>query len=127
MSFAKNSSNVIKTFQDKYKKFNEIRDLVGTPRVPFSASNLLNFEERRYGPEQSFQLKLLHDTYELPESGHIGTRNTLFRIKPNFYYWKSMRDIIREYVQSCEIYQKIKSSNHERFGLLQSLEPLSAK
>ncbi|MCI14924.1 CCHC-type integrase, partial [Trifolium medium] len=52
--------------------------------------------------------------------GHAGILRTIARIQAQFY-WKNMRQDIKEYVQQCLICQQAKTSNSVPAGLLQPL------
>ena len=59
---------------------------------------------------------LLHYFHDAVLSGHLGTRNTFFRIARNFW-WPRMRGEIFQYVNSCELCQRAKPAQDARVGL----------
>lgn len=45
-------------------------------------------------------LKLISDYHDTPTGGHFGIAKTMKRLK-NFFVWKGMRKMIRDYINSC--------------------------
>lgn len=60
-------------------------------------------------------LKVLTEAHD--RSGHPGIRKTQLQIQSQ-YYWLQMRYDIKQFVQSCHIYQINKTANHPTFGEL---------
>ena len=73
-------------------------------------------------PKGEIRLKLLYDYHSSPTAGHLGELKILNRILP-LYYWKDMRNTIRDYVKGCRISQQTKPRNHKPFGIIQPIEP----
>lgn len=62
--------------------------------------------------------KMLWELHDSPLGGHSGQEATYKRLS-QFFYWPSMRRDVIQYVQECDICQRIKSGNQHPFGLLQ--------
>jgi hypothetical protein len=63
-------------------------------------------------------LRIYHDS---EFAGHFGIQKTLQRISAKFH-WPSMAHDVKRYVQSCDVCNRTKPSNHRHFGLLNSRE-----
>ena len=61
---------------------------------------------------------MVHDS--LVEGAHSGYHRTYNRVAAH-NYWPRMARRIREYVQSCDICQKVKHRKHAPYGYLQPL------
>jgi hypothetical protein len=66
------------------------------------------------------RLKILHDCHDSRVSGHLGVKKTVARIS-QYYYWPGLRSSVSEYIRTCDICQRTKSSNQAPYGLLQPL------
>ncbi|XP_061357767.1 uncharacterized protein LOC133302059 [Gastrolobium bilobum] len=85
-------------------------------------NGLLFHRHRIYIPAQSSLIAIiLHEYHASVQGGHSGIQATLQRITRNFT-WKGIRKDIKNYIQQCEICQKLKPPNHSPFGLLQPLQ-----
>ena len=62
-------------------------------------------------------LRIHHDD---PLSGHFGHRRTL-ELLSRHYYWKSMQEDVKNYVDTCTSCQLTKSRRHRPYGELQPL------
>ena len=64
----------------------------------------------------------LHEMHDCPYSGHLGVTKTQKAMK-RLYWWKSMRQDVKEHVRYCSMCQKNKNnSNRKSAGLLQPLD-----
>jgi hypothetical protein len=63
-------------------------------------------------------LRIYHDS---EFAGHFGIQKTLQRISAKFH-WPSMAYDVKRYVQSCDVCNRTKPSNHRHFGLFSSRE-----
>ena len=53
-------------------------------------------------------------------AGHLGYEITMQRAKRDFF-WRGMKNNLKQFIRECEIYQKHKQENTSSGGLLQSL------
>ena len=58
-------------------------------------------------PAEEERLEFIRESHDSTAGGHKGETKTLARVRERFY-WKGMRDEIREYVKNCETCQKRK-------------------
>ena len=63
---------------------------------------------------------ILKECHDLPLAGHPGSRKT-FHLISRTYWWPSMRTIIDNYVQSCDVCSRAKPIRLKPAGLLQPL------
>jgi len=64
---------------------------------------------------------VLHDCHDAPTAGHPGFAKTYARVRAQ-YYWPKMDEIIRSYIESCDVCQKDKSKNTSPHGYLHPLD-----
>ena len=62
----------------------------------------------QYIVPKSERVSLLKSVHDSVTAGHLGYNKTLDRLTPHFYWFK-MKDDVKEYVQSCELCQTIKT------------------
>ncbi|CAD6922683.1 unnamed protein product [Tilletia controversa] len=77
---------------------------------------------RLFVPSEQLRLQVLREHHDAPLGGHLGTDKTLATINRN-YYWPGMDDMVRKYIKTCDLCQRIKPSTHKPYG---ALDPLSA-
>jgi hypothetical protein len=65
--------------------------------------------------------ELIKSTYDSYIGGHAGIQNTYRRLKAHFY-WPSMRKLVQEIVQHCDICKQAKAERVPYLGLLQALQ-----
>ena len=112
---------------ESYNTDPQFKEMLRQPQKPFERRDgLLYYGERLCVPEGEVRTKLLHDHHSTPCTGHLGESKTLNRLLPK-YYWKNMRETVKQYIKSCHSCQQIKSRNHKPFGLLQPIEPPKSK
>ena len=70
-------------------------------------------------PRGPVQLHLLQENYDCPFSGHPGRDRTLCNLS-RYFYWPHMGRSVKEFVKTCELCQRSKSSRN-KVGLLQPL------
>ena len=70
--------------------------------------------------DDSLRTALLSEAHDAMFSGHFGQFKTLKLLSKN-WYWVSMKEDVREYVQTCVRCQKVKSSTCKAPGLLHPL------
>ena len=63
---------------------------------------------------------LVHEYHDINIAGHLGNSKTYANLSREFY-WPNMWDTVQQYISSCEICQRTKSTNQSSQGLLQSL------
>jgi hypothetical protein len=68
----------------------------------------------------AIKLGLLKQYHDAPTAGHLGQEKTLELLSRN-YYWPRMRAFVNEYVRTCDIYARNKSSH---YALYRPLQPL---
>lgn len=71
-------------------------------------------------PDSNLVTQLLQEFHDSPSGGHSGVLRTCKRIAAQFY-WLSLPKIVCDYVASCSVCQKNKSSTSSPTGLLQPL------
>ena len=107
----------------EYAQDPEFRKVFQNLRYPFELKNgLLYRDNRLWVPNGQIRMDLLYDYHTTPNTGHLGEIKTRHRIQP-YFYWKSMRDTIHDYVNRCRICQKTKSRNNKPSGYLQPFDP----
>ena len=83
---------------------------------------LLYFRDADYHPRlcvpKTLRLEILTEAHESPlETAHMGTEKLWHRLSPRFY-WKRMKADVQHFCETCDICQKIKTSNFNRYGYL---------
>ena len=68
----------------------------------------------------SHRAALLHDAHDSLVGGHQGINNTLEKLERSFY-WPKLRKDVYNYVQKCQVCQKVKSTHQKPAGLLRPL------
>lgn len=82
---------------------------------------LLYWKDRLVVQNQASLLKKILQEYQnSPIGGHAGVTRSIARISAQFY-WPKLRENVKEFVQSCLIYQQVKSSNSLPVRLLNPL------
>jgi len=61
--------------------------------------------------------EIMYLFHDMPESGHLGIRKTLDRIKSRAF-WSTMDKDIKEYIRTCDTCQKVKCETARKAGLL---------
>ena len=85
------------------------------------SQGLLHYNGRLYVPEEaSVREELLKRHHDDPLAGHFGVEKTSELIGRK-YFWKSMKADIKEYVDSCDICQRVKVKHHRPYGELYAL------
>ena len=87
----------------------------------FSLKNsFLLYQNKLYIPPncRSTALKICHDS---PSAGHFGIRKTINLLNRDFW-WNSLSSDAKDYIRSCDICCRSKSSRHKPYGYLQPLE-----
>jgi len=87
----------------------------------FSLSNgFLLFNNKIYTPPncRSSVIKICHDS---PSAGHFGIRKTTSLISRDFW-WPYISSDVKDYIRSCDICCRAKSSRHKPYGFLHPLE-----
>jgi hypothetical protein len=83
---------------------------------------LLLYENRWVIPnDPDMRLAILEENHDSKVAGHFGQHKTYEKMTQNFF-WSKMEDDVRDYVRSCDVCQRDKSSRHKKYGLLQPLE-----
>ena len=83
---------------------------------------LLYFRDADYHPRlcvpKALRLEILTEAHESPfETAHMGAEKLWHRLSPRFY-WKRMKADVVRFCETCDICQKIKTSNFNRYGYL---------
>lgn len=80
---------------------------------------MLYFKSRLVvGNDVQFILKLIHEHHASPVGGHSGGERTYQRLKQAIF-WKGMKQVVLQYVASCDIRQRHKNETVASPGLLQ--------
>jgi len=92
------------------------------PDSPYTWRNgLLHYKNRVViAPNSDIIQQLLREFHDSPLGGHLGVLRTYKRLAQQFY-WPSMARIVKEYVASCDVCQRVKSDTLSLAGLLQPL------
>src|SRR5579859_4536017 len=73
----------------------------------------------------SIKLEILRECHDAKFAGHLGRDKTLELVSRN-YYWPGMRRFVKEYVQTCEMCARNKTSRRAPYGELHPL-PIPAR
>ena len=85
------------------------------------SQGLLNYNGKLYVPEEaSVRAELLKRHHDDPLAGHFGVEKTT-ELMCRKYFWKSMKADIKEYVNTCDICQRVKVKRHRPYGELGAL------
>ena len=85
------------------------------------SQGLLNYNGKLYVPEEaSVRAELLKRHHDNPLAGHFGVEKTT-ELMCRKYFWKSMKADIKEYVNTCDICQRVKVKRHRPYGELGAL------
>lgn len=77
---------------------------------------------RTYIPNnEELKLEIAESRHDSKIAGHFGRHKTQELITRNFF-WPEMDEWIRNYLHTCDVCQRNKSSSHTRYGLLQPLD-----
>lgn len=109
--------------QSEYTTDPEFTELLrsGTPVLPYTLHNGLLFHDGRLCvPDGPTRRRILHDCHDATIAGHLGVKKTVARIARS-YYWRGLRRTVAEYIRTCDVCQRTKSSNQVPYGLLQPL------
>ena len=87
----------------------------------FDSQGLLRCSRQLYIPEDNaVREELLKRHHDDPLAGHFGVSKTQELLMRKFY-WLTIKKDVKEYVDSCDICQRMKARRHRRYGELQSL------
>ena len=81
---------------------------------------ILFYDGLVYVPDSPLRLEILQAHHDQPLAGHFGHRKTLDLIQRE-YYWPLMSAMVKNYIDSCDICKRVKTSRHKPYGLLQPL------
>ena len=77
---------------------------------------------RTYIPtDEKLKLEIAESEHDSKFAGHFGRHKTLELITRSFF-WPKMDEWIRNYIRSCDMCQRNKSSRHAKYGLRQPLD-----
>ena len=93
----------------------------------WDSQRLLKYNDKLYVPEEASVLEeLLRCHHDDPLARHFGVDKTL-ELMSRKYYWSSMKADVKEYVDTCDICQRVKVKRHCPYGeldiLLQPIGP----
>lgn len=96
-------------------------------RQPRDQDNLFREEDglilrgkKIYIPDTPIRLEILKERHDSPAAGHFGTHKTLELVSRDFW-WPGWRKFVKEYVKSCDVCNRAKTSRHQPHGLLHPL------
>ena len=69
----------------------------------------------------SMRAQVLHRSHDVPTAGHQGVPRTFNRIRMH-YYWRTMFEDVKKYVDSCTVCKAMKASTQKPMGKLRPLE-----
>ena len=75
---------------------------------------------------QSLRQKIMEEHHDVLVIGHVGVQRTMHHIKREFW-WHGLWGDVGQYVQSCPVYQLMKSDHKKKAGLLQPIPLLERK
>ena len=82
---------------------------------------LLRHKGRVYvPPDSALRQELLRTSHDDPHSSHFGAAKTTHMLRRH-YYWETMAEDVRSYVQTCPVCQRTKTPRHLPYGKLSSL------
>ena len=82
---------------------------------------LLRHKGRVYvPPDSALRQELLRTSHDDPHSSHFGAAKTTHLLRRH-YYWETMAEDVRAYVQTCPVCQRTKTPRHLPYGKLTSL------
>ncbi len=82
---------------------------------------LLCYKGRYYVPDKdSLRLRIIQERHDNKTAGHPGQRKTLQNIRRD-YWWPGMKDLVNEFVDTCDTCARTKSRRHKPYGHLKSL------
>ncbi len=85
------------------------------------SQGLLRYNDLLYVPEEaSVREELLKRHHDDPLAGHFGIDKTL-ELMSRKYYWDSIKTDVKEYVDSCDVCQRVKVKRHRPHGELNAL------
>ncbi|KAJ9534185.1 hypothetical protein QJQ45_007005 [Haematococcus lacustris] len=73
-----------------------------------------------YIPAGPLRTDLLCEAHDVPTAGHLGRDKTYLRLS-RLVYWPRMAAAVHDYIRTCTLCQRNKSSTTKPFGLLQPL------
>lgn len=86
-----------------------------------SKDGLIRFNKCAYVPNsQAIISEIMRINHDNPQGGHFRLQRTLEAVSRK-YYWRGMRQDIKEYVDSCDRCQRIATHRHQPYGLLEPL------
>jgi hypothetical protein len=107
----------IKTAQADDQEWKDQVELLNK-RFTLDNDNVL-YDNRVYIPN-ALRLEVLKSHHDNPTAGHPGRAVTLDLIRRN-YSWPGIQRLVRTYVTSCDICQRVKADRHKPYGLLNPL------
>jgi len=93
------------------------KDYVGLKHCGFE-NNMVTYERHLYIPNNnSLNFKVIYQCHDAKVAGHFGQNKTLELTKRD-YYWPNMKDWVRNYVCTCDAYQRNNTIRHKKYGKL---------
>ncbi|CAD6970757.1 unnamed protein product, partial [Tilletia controversa] len=107
--------------KDAYTEDSLAQKLLSTPTKDYSVNDqgLILHKQRIYVPEP-IRVEVIKSRHDHPLAGHPGRRKTLSLLRRD-YFWPSMRNMVEDYVDSCDPCARTKVPRHKPYGLLKSL------
>lgn len=85
------------------------------------SDGILRFKGRVYVPKDATTRRELLETFhDHPVAGHLGVNKTV-KLLGRSYYWDSLPQDVKDYVNTCPICQRTKARKHRPYGLLAPL------
>jgi len=116
------STDIMDQIKISYQQDPICKKLMTDPKSPYKVKDgLLMKEKRIYVPsDPALKTKILHESHDVPISGHVGVKKTTDHILRNFT-WPNLYAEVKDYVTSCLACQTNKPRNTLQMGLLQPL------
>lgn len=96
---------------------NEFRDLASTQLEEFFLKEGLIYKRNRLYVPSKLRLRMIKENHDEGAAAHDGVENTQYRMR--FFWWPSIKDDLKHYVQGCQKCQLRKSKRTAPHGTLQ--------
>jgi hypothetical protein len=96
--------------------------LPGEHRYALDEQGLVRHQDQLFVPDvERLRLSIVQDFHDRPLAGHTGRVKTYERIRRH-YFWRGIKEFVRDYVASCLVCQRSKSRKSKPEGLLRPLD-----
>ena len=121
------SKSKLAELEKEYDKDEDFKSIWAKPEEPYSKrGQRLYFENRLCIPKGKIRELILHDNHESLIGAHRGATKTTSLIRRHFY-WPSLKQDVKSYIQSCHKCQEAKTINSKPSGQLRPFPPPQRK